>query len=194
MHFRNVLAAASLALCASAARNNATDIAASVQNRLAGIELGYLHTNIILDQVTTGTEDLETDPKTKLSTDPSLPKSPVSVSFLMLESLNGSLEVEGAIQSIDLPSLLNTSETISIVTSHPLNLSLPLVSSSGYIKLFGELRASTSRTWRVYRACEFDPVYPSTADRSMTGSTMAAILLGISMNANLRMGAEAPVS
>ncbi|KAL3485308.1 hypothetical protein BJX62DRAFT_243093 [Aspergillus germanicus] len=56
MQFRTALIPASLALCDSAAGNNATDIAASVQNSLAGLELGYLHTNIVLDQVTAGTE------------------------------------------------------------------------------------------------------------------------------------------
>ncbi|KAJ0423157.1 hypothetical protein BJY00DRAFT_278830 [Aspergillus carlsbadensis] len=68
-----------------------------------------------------------------------LPEAPVSISFPMLEVLNGSLEVDGAIESIDLPSLLNTSKSINIATSHPLNLSLPLVSSSAYIALIGEL-------------------------------------------------------
>jgi hypothetical protein len=61
MHFKNVFVAASLALCTSAAGHNATDIAASVQSRLAGLELGYLHTNIILDQKVTGTEGVDAD-------------------------------------------------------------------------------------------------------------------------------------
>ncbi|KAJ0423158.1 hypothetical protein BJY00DRAFT_310283 [Aspergillus carlsbadensis] len=61
MHFINILVSASLALCASAAGNNATDIAASVQNRLARLEVGYLHTNLILDQVTAGSEGVKAD-------------------------------------------------------------------------------------------------------------------------------------
>jgi secreted PhoX family phosphatase len=67
MQLKNILFAASFALCASAASNNATDIAASVQNRLASLELGYLHTNIILDQVTAGTEGV--DAKVSISWD-----------------------------------------------------------------------------------------------------------------------------
>ncbi|KAL2859361.1 hypothetical protein BJX68DRAFT_261800 [Aspergillus pseudodeflectus] len=61
MHFENVLVAAAFVSGASAARNNVTDIAASVQSRLAGLELGYLHPNIILNQVTAGTEGVNAD-------------------------------------------------------------------------------------------------------------------------------------
>ncbi|KAL4789075.1 hypothetical protein BDV19DRAFT_395393 [Aspergillus venezuelensis] len=63
MQLKNVLIVASMALTASAAGNstNTTDIAPTIQSRLAGLELGYLHTEIILAQLRDSTEDVTAD-------------------------------------------------------------------------------------------------------------------------------------
>ncbi|RDW93394.1 uncharacterized protein DSM5745_00716 [Aspergillus mulundensis] len=61
MQLKNVLLTATLALSASAAGNNTTDIAPVIQNRLAALELGYLHTNIQLEQLRDGAEGVDAD-------------------------------------------------------------------------------------------------------------------------------------
>lgn len=64
MQFRNLFLAACVAATASAAGNgtsNSTDIAPSVQNRLVQLEIGYLKTNLMLDQVANNIGDTTID-------------------------------------------------------------------------------------------------------------------------------------
>ncbi|KAJ5635961.1 uncharacterized protein N7484_009274 [Penicillium longicatenatum] len=61
MQFKNILVASCLALGASAAATNATDIAPSVQNRFAQIDLGYQQTYLLLNHLDDGTNNTSAD-------------------------------------------------------------------------------------------------------------------------------------
>ncbi|KAJ6006078.1 hypothetical protein N7451_004022 [Penicillium sp. IBT 35674x] len=61
MQFKNILVASCLALGASAAATNATDIAPSVQNRFAQIDLGYQQTYLLLNYLDDGTNNTSAD-------------------------------------------------------------------------------------------------------------------------------------
>ncbi|KAL4804648.1 hypothetical protein BDV18DRAFT_142294 [Aspergillus unguis] len=52
--------------------------------------------------------------------------TPASISMPKFENLIGMMKLSGELSSIDLSSLLRANQTISVDTSHPLNVSLPL--------------------------------------------------------------------
>ncbi|KAL2867732.1 uncharacterized protein BJX67DRAFT_352163 [Aspergillus lucknowensis] len=70
-----------------------------------------------------------------------LPQTPASISFPMLYFMEGDFEARGAIAGVDLSSLFNTSLDVIIETSYPLNVSLPLTESSGYVGLSGQIES-----------------------------------------------------
>lgn len=61
MQFKNILVASCLALGVSATATNATDIAPSVQNRFAQIDLGYQQTYLLLNHLDDGTNNTSAD-------------------------------------------------------------------------------------------------------------------------------------
>ncbi|KAJ5802750.1 uncharacterized protein N7503_005200 [Penicillium pulvis] len=67
MQFKNILVASCLALGASATATNATDIAPSVQNRFAQIDLGYQQTYLLLNHLDDGTNDTSADVSDQLT-------------------------------------------------------------------------------------------------------------------------------
>ncbi|KAL4968480.1 uncharacterized protein BDV14DRAFT_167133 [Aspergillus stella-maris] len=68
-----------------------------------------------------------------------LHESPASLSLPALESVGSELDINGAIASLDLGSLLNTEATITIDTATPLNISLPLKSWPSFLGFFGAI-------------------------------------------------------
>ncbi|KAL4765143.1 uncharacterized protein BDW70DRAFT_128555 [Aspergillus foveolatus] len=65
--------------------------------------------------------------------------SPASLSFPALSSVGEKLEVDGAIARIDMPSLRNTESKITIKSTTPLNISLPLESWPQFLGFFGAI-------------------------------------------------------
>ncbi|KAL4759687.1 uncharacterized protein BDW70DRAFT_139320 [Aspergillus foveolatus] len=68
-----------------------------------------------------------------------LPESPASLSFPALSSVGLKLEIDGAIARIDMPSLRNTESRITIKSTTPLNISLPLESWPQFLGFFGAI-------------------------------------------------------
>ncbi|KAL3436413.1 hypothetical protein BDV09DRAFT_194072 [Aspergillus tetrazonus] len=68
-----------------------------------------------------------------------LPESPASLSFPALSSVREELEIDGAIARIDMPSLRNTESRITIKSTTPLNISLPLQSWPQFLGFFGAI-------------------------------------------------------
>ncbi|KAL2839637.1 hypothetical protein BJY01DRAFT_250366 [Aspergillus pseudoustus] len=68
-----------------------------------------------------------------------LPDSAASLDFPELNHVAHSLEVEGAIARIHVPSLHNTTASVKVSSTTPLNISLPLAGNPRFLGFFGEI-------------------------------------------------------
>ncbi|KAL4870415.1 hypothetical protein BDV12DRAFT_57860 [Aspergillus spectabilis] len=89
-----------------------------------------------------------------------LPEFPASLNFPELDFVGEEFEAEGAISSIDMPSLRNTTSSIKISSTNPLNVSITLAGNPHFLGFFGAIEGLTLPNLKEFRKLQIHSDLP----------------------------------